>query len=205
MKIFIATANKHKKAELLKILPTQNNKGEKFEYFTFLDFPSLLQPEETALTLKENAIIKAKSGLTQTGLATLADDTGLMVDALNGAPGVFSARYAFKDRADYEANNIKLLRELEGLPKEKRTARFKTICALALPNGEIIIKEGAVEGYITQDYFGSQGFGYDPIFEIKELGKTMAALTTEEKNKISHRGQAFRKLAQQLAATIPNK
>lgn len=191
MKIFIATANKHKKAELLKILPTENNKGEKFEYFTFLDFPTLLQPEETALTLKENALIKAKSGLEQTGLATLADDTGLMVDALNGAPGVFSARYAFKDRADYEANNIKLLRELEGLPKEKRTARFKTICALALPNGEIIIKEGAVEGYITQDYFGTQGFGYDPIFEVKELGKTMAALTTEEKNKISHRGHAF--------------
>ena len=112
MKIFIATANKHKKAELLKILPTENNKGEKFEYFTFLDFPTLLQPEETALTLKENALIKAKSGLEQTGLATLADDTGLMVDALNGAPGVFSARYAFKDRADYEANNIKLLREV---------------------------------------------------------------------------------------------
>ena len=191
MKIFIATANKHKKAELLKILPTENNKGEKFEYFTFLDFPTLLQPEETALTLKENALIKAKSGLEQTGLATLADDTGLMVDALNGAPGVFSARYAFKDRADYKANNIKLLKELEGLPKEKRTARFKTICAFALPSGEIIIKEGAVEGYITQDYFGSQGFGYDPIFEVKELGKTMAALTTEEKNKISHRGHAF--------------
>ena len=191
MKIFIATANKHKKAELLKILPTENNKDEKFEYFTFLDFPSLIQPEETALTLKENALIKAKSGLTQTGLATLADDTGLMVDALNGAPGVFSARYAFKDRADYKANNIKLLKELEGLPKEKRTARFKTICALALPNGAIIIKEGAVEGYITKDYFGSQGFGYDPIFEVKELGKTMASLTTEEKNKISHRGHAF--------------
>lgn len=194
MKIFIATANKHKKAELLKILPTGNNKGEKFEYFTFLDFPTLIQPEETALTLKENALIKAKSGLEQTGLATLADDTGLMVDALNGAPGVFSARYAFKDRADYKANNIKLLKELEGLPKEKRTARFKTICALALPKGEIIIKEGAVEGYITQDYFGTQGFGYDPIFEVKELGKTMAALTTEEKNKISHRGRAFRQI-----------
>ena len=191
MKIFIATANKHKKTELLKILPTENNKRENFEYLTFLDFPSLIQPEETALTLKENALIKAKSGLEQTGLATLADDTGLMVDALNGAPGVFSARYAFKDRADYEANNIKLLKELEGLPKEKRTARFKTICALALPSGEIIIKEGTVEGYITQDYFGSQGFGYDPIFEVKELGKTMASLTTEEKNKISHRGHAF--------------
>ena len=191
MKIFIATANKHKKAELLKILPTENNKGEKFEYFTFLDFPSLIQPEENALTLKENAIIKAKSGFLQTGLATLADDTGLMVDALNGAPGVFSARYAFKDKADYEANNIKLLKELAGLPKEKRTARFKTICALALPSGEIIIKEGTVEGYITQDYFGTQGFGYDPIFEVKELGKTMASLTTEEKNRISHRGHAF--------------
>lgn len=191
MKIFIATANKHKKAELLKILPTENNKGEKFEYFTFLDFPSLIQPEETALTLKENALIKAKSGLAQTGLATLADDTGLMVDALNGAPGVFSARYAFKDKADYEANNIKLLSELEGLPKEKRTARFKTICTLALPDGKIFIKEGTVEGYITQDYFGTQGFGYDPIFEVKNLGKTMATLTTEEKNKISHRGQAF--------------
>ena len=194
MKIFIATANKHKKAELLKILPAQNNKGEKFEYLTFLDFPNLISPEETALTLKENAIIKAKSGLEQTGLATLADDTGLLVDALNGAPGVFSARYAFKDRADYEANNIKLLKELEGLPKEKRTARFKTICALALPDGEIIIKEGAVEGYITQDYFGNQGFGYDPIFEVKELGKTMASLTTEEKNKISHRGHAFNQI-----------
>lgn len=191
MKIFIATANKHKKAELLKILPQENNKGAKFEYFTFLDFPSFIQPEETALTLKENAIIKAKSGLEQTGLATLADDTGLMVDALNGAPGVFSARYAFKDKADYEANNKKLLKELEDLPKEKRTARFKTICVLALPSGEIIIKEGTVEGYITKDYFGSQGFGYDPIFEVKELGKTMASLTTEEKNKISHRGHAF--------------
>ena len=191
MKIFIATANKHKKEELLKILPKENNKGEKFEYLTFLDFPSLVAPEENALTLKENALIKAKSGLAQTGLATLADDTGLMVDALDGAPGVFSARYAFKDRADYAANNQKLLRELVNLPKEKRTACFKTICALALPNGEIFIKEGAVEGFITQDYFGSQGFGYDPIFEVKELGKTMATLTTEEKNKISHRGHAF--------------
>ena len=191
MKIFIATANKHKKEELLKILPTQNNKGEKFEYLTFLDFPTLVAPKEDALTLKENALIKAKSGLVQTGLATLADDTGLMVDALDGAPGVFSARYAFKDRADYAANNQKLLKELGNLPKEKRTARFKTICTLALPNGEIFIKEGAVEGFITQDYCGSQGFGYDPIFEVKELGKTMATLTTEEKNKISHRGHAF--------------
>ena len=194
MKIFIATANKHKKDELLKILPSQNKKGEKFEYLTFLDFPNLKNPEENALTLKENALIKAKSGLMQTGLATLADDTGLMVDALNGAPGVFSARYAFKDRADYAANNQKLLKELGNLPKEKRTARFKTICVLSLPNGEIFIKEGAVEGYITQDYFGTQGFGYDPIFEVKALGKTMAALTTEEKNKISHRGNAFRQI-----------
>ena len=191
MKIFIATANKHKRTELLKILPKENNKGEKFEYLTFLDFPSLVAPEENALTLKENALIKAKSGLEQTGLATLADDTGLMVDALDGAPGVFSARYAFKDRADYTANNQKLLKELSGLSKEKRTARFKTICVLALPNGEIFIKEGFVEGYITQDYLGNQGFGYDPIFEVKELGKTMATLTTEEKNKISHRGHAF--------------
>lgn len=194
MKIFIATANKHKKEELLKILPSQNKKGEKFEYLTFLDFPKLVAPEETALTLKENALIKAKSGLLQTRLATLADDTGLMVDALNGAPGVFSARYAFKDRADYAANNKKLLKELENLSKEKRTARFKTICVLALPNGEIFIKEGTVEGYITQDYSGSQGFGYDPIFEVKELGKTMATLTTEEKNQISHRGRAFRQI-----------
>ncbi len=191
MKIFIATANKHKKEELLKILPFENNKGEKFEYLTFLDFPDLTSPEENALTLKENALIKAKSGLLQTGLATLADDTGLMVDALDGAPGVFSARYAFKDRADYAANNQKLLKELGNLPKEKRTARFKTICVLALPGSKIIIKEGTVEGYITQDYLGSQGFGYDPIFEVKELGKTMASLTTEEKNKISHRGHAF--------------
>ena len=186
MKLVLATNNAHKLSEIRQIL------GNQFEEILSLGDLGIKQDiAETGTTLKENAIIKATTVMKWTGLPALADDTGLMVDALDGAPGVFSARYAFKDRADYEANNQKLLKELQGLPKEKRTARFKTICVLALPSGQFFIKEGAVEGFITQDYFGTQGFGYDPIFEVKELGKTMATLTTEEKNKISHRGKAF--------------
>ena len=200
MKILLSTHNKHKAAELLKILPKKNNKGEEIIYLSFKDFPSILEPEETGLTLKENAALKAAYGLKQTGLISLADDTGLTVDALNGAPGVHSARYAYPDRADYPANNEKLLKELSPFKKEQRSASFTTVAALALPNGEIIFKEGKVEGLITQEYKGENGFGYDPLFLVTEVGKTMAEMTAEEKNKISHRFRAFKQMAEIIKA-----
>lgn len=196
MKILLATHNKHKVAELLKILPQRNNKGEEINYLSFADFPSISEPEETGSTLKENAALKAAYGLAKTGLISLADDTGLMVDALNGAPGVHSARYAYADRADYPANNEKLLKELAPFKKEQRSASFITSAALALPGGEIIFKEGKVEGFITQEYKGENGFGYDPLFFVTEAGKTMAEMTAEEKNKISHRFRAFKQMAE---------
>jgi len=196
LKILLATGNAHKAQELLKILPRVTDTGKAIDYLTFADFPNIPEPVEDAPTLKENAIIKALCGFKSTGLISIADDTGLMVDALGGRPGVHSARYAFADRADYPANNQKLLEELKNIPQEKRTANFTTVAALILPDGEIITKEGRVEGFIAQDYSGSNGFGYDPLFIVKECGKTMAEMTTEEKNKISHRARAFTQMAQ---------
>lgn len=197
-KILIATGNAHKAEELLKILPRAAQNGAVIEYLTFADFPNIPEPKEDSNTLKKNAIIKALAGLKATGLPSLADDTGLMVDALGGQPGVYSARYAFADRADYAANNEKLLRELKDIPKEKRTANFITVAALALPDGTIITKEGRVEGYIAFESSGSNGFGYDPLFIVKDLNKTMAELSLEEKNGISHRARAFAQMAEAL-------
>ena len=197
-KILLATGNAHKAKELLKILPRVTENGAVIEYLTFADFPNIPEPEEDAQTLKENAIIKALAGLKATGLPSLADDTGLMVDALGGQPGVYSGRYAFKDRADYPANNEKLLRELKDIPMPKRTAHFATVAALALPEGTITTKEGRVEGYIAFEHSGANGFGYDPLFIVKDLNKTMAAMTLEEKNQISHRARAFAQMAEVL-------
>lgn len=196
MKILLATHNKHKVTELLKILPRANAKGEEIIYLSFADFPDIAEPEETGSALKENAALKAAYGLAQTGLISLADDTGLTVDALNGAPGVHSARYAYPDRADYPANNEKLLKELSTFNGEERSASFTTVAALALPSGEIIFKEGRVEGFITREYKGLNGFGYDPLFFVSEAGKTMAEMTSEEKNRISHRFRAFAQMSE---------
>lgn len=198
LKILIATGNPNKAKELLKILPAQTLGGQQITYLTLADFPNIPEPVEDANTLRENAIIKAVAGLKATGLISVADDTGLMVDALNGEPGVHSARYAFADRADHPANNEKLLRELKNIPPSKRTASFTTVAALALPNGEIITKEGRVQGAIAQDYSGVNGFGYDALFIVSECGKTMAEMSLEEKNSISHRARAFRQMAQEI-------
>jgi len=195
LKILIATGNPHKAAELAKILPQRTAGGRQIQYLSLADFHSFVPPEENGATLEENAIIKAKAAAAATGLISLADDTGLIVDALNGAPGVHSGRYAFPDRADYPANNVKLLRELKNVPPAKRTARFVTIAAMAKPDGEIILKKGSVEGSIAMDYRGQNGFGYDPLFIAAALGKTLAQLSMEEKNKISHRGAAFAQMA----------
>jgi len=156
--------------------------------------------EEDGNTLEENAIKKAVEFMRATGLMALADDTGLEVDYLNGAPGVYSARYA-GENASYADNNRKLLSELEGVSRDKRTARFRCVVAIAIPaagtqDGEckkVHTVEGRCEGLITTSPRGTSGFGYDPIFLVRGIGKTFAELSEEEKNKLSHRGHALRK------------
>jgi len=150
--------------------------------------------DETEDTLAGNALLKARAVVAATGHAAIADDTGLEVDALGGAPGVTTARYAGED-ATYDDNVNKMLRELEGTPG--RTARFRTAVALVTPAGEELVVEGVLEGVITTERRGSGGFGYDPIFEVD--GRTLAEIPAEEKNEISHRAQALHALAAALA------
>jgi XTP/dITP diphosphohydrolase len=161
------------------------------------------EPDEDQETFAGNAALKARYYSRASGLWTLADDSGLVVDALYGAPGVYSARYGGSPAgsprdAVTQANNLKLIGALAGVPAEKRTARFR--CALALADGDRIlaISEGAIEGRIIDEPRGSNGFGYDPHFFIPDLGQTMAELESEHKNRISHRGQALRTMLETL-------
>jgi XTP/dITP diphosphohydrolase len=147
--------------------------------------------EEKTGSYRENAIAKAVTWAKATGLITLADDSGLEVDALGGAPGPVSARYGGleTDRERYEL----LLKKMEGIPWPQRTARFRCVIAIAYPDGEVHTFEGVMEGLIALEPKGEHGFGYDPVFFLPELGKTVAQLTLEEKNRLSHRAQAARK------------
>jgi XTP/dITP diphosphohydrolase len=156
---------------------------------------------EDGETLLDNARLKAQALLAATGTASVADDTGLEVDALDGAPGVYSARYAGED-ATYADNVTKLLRELAGSPDGGgwRRARFRTVALVAFPDGTEIWAEGAVEGTITTEPTGHAGFGYDPVFRPEGDQRTFAEMGADEKHAISHRGRAFRALAEQLAA-----
>ena len=161
----------------------------------FLEFPD---PEETGTTLEENARLKARVIAEFTGHTALADDSGLEVDALDGAPGVHSSRYAGED-VTYADNNRKLLQELKGVPHEKRTARFRCVIAIDWGNGETDICEGTADGIITEKVAGREGFGYDPVFFYPPANKRFSEMTLEEKNRVSHRGlalQAARKLIQ---------
>ena len=160
------------------------------------DFPEI---EENGTTFEENALIKARAVAEALGVAAAADDSGLEVDALGGAPGVYSARYsddwpAVEGESKDERNNRKLLAELEGVPAEKRTARFRCCMALVIPGGEEIVVSGAWEGSIGFKHAGSNGFGYDPLFIDPELELTGAELTREAKMVRSHRGKALSKL-----------
>ena len=148
--------------------------------------------------MEANAEIKAVYAAQETGLLAVSDDTGLEVDALNGAPGVYTARYA-GEYAEADDNNRKLLTQLEGRLLPERSARFRTVACLASPNGQIHTFGGTLEGYIGFGYRGHNGFGYDPIFLEKESKKTLAELSEQEKNKISHRGKAFKQLAAHLS------
>lgn len=160
------------------------------------DVPEVIEDGET---LEDNALLKARALCEATGMAAIADDTGLFVDALEGAPGVYSARYAGED-ATYADNCAKMLRELTGVSSEQRTARFRTVAAVAYPDGSWFVVDGEVAGHIAETPRGENGFGYDPIF-LPEGGKgrSMAELSPEEKHALSHRGNAFRALADAFA------
>jgi XTP/dITP diphosphohydrolase len=191
-KILVATTNPGKIAELRLMLDLD------IEWVGLADFQDISAIDENGKTFVENARKKAVGYAKQTRLWTLADDSGLMVDALGGAPGVKSARFSGakdKERTLLDHKNMaKVLKLLEGIPKQKRTARF--VCCLCLANPETILieTEGKLEGVIAEKEMGTNGFGYDPIFFVPKLDKTVALLSREEKNAISHRGEAIRKL-----------
>ena len=197
MKILIATGNPHKFKELSAILPKKQNSGEKIEYVSLADFKGLNLPPETGSTLEENAAIKAVYAAKQTGLPAVADDTGLEVAPLDGRPGVHTARYA-GEHADTDENNRKLLAELDGLLLHQRKATFHTVACLALPSGQRLSFDGRLDGYIGFGYRGENGFGYDPLFIVKDTTQTLAELTDKEKNAISHRAKAFGQLSEKL-------
>ncbi|MFA6433668.1 MAG: RdgB/HAM1 family non-canonical purine NTP pyrophosphatase [Elusimicrobiales bacterium] len=186
--VVLATRNRHKLGELLALIP-----GLELEFRTLADFPGAPEVVEDGKTLEENAVKKAGSAALFCGLWALADDTGLEVDALGGAPGVYSARYAGPGRS-YADNNLKLLAELDGVPPGRRTARFSCVMALASPGGPVTTVEGRLEGVIALAAFGANGFGYDPLFVAAGQEKTLAELAPEEKNALSHRAAAVRKM-----------
>jgi XTP/dITP diphosphohydrolase len=193
--LVLATRNHNKVIELVALL---GDLGIKIR--TLDEFPDAPDVVEDGDTCEANAVKKARAIAESTGLPAVADDTGLEVDALGGRPGVYAARYAGED-ATYEDNCQKLLRELTGVPREQRTARFLTVAAIALPSDGIRVAQGTLEGVIAEEASGTLGFGYDPVFLIPELGKTLAQLSADQKNTISHRAKAFAKMREMLSAS----
>jgi len=205
-KLLIATGNKHKAQEIEEIL---RKALPDFELKTVLAsyFQEVREPEENGVTFLENALIKAHHYARSTGLLALADDSGLVIDALEGRPGVHSARYA-----DTPQTRIDLvLKELEGIEPAQRTARFVCVAALADPGGNVTFCEGKIEGWISRTPRGEGGFGYDPIFvpasEITSPGeidsaRTLAQFTAQEKNSISHRGRAMERIAESIPLQV---
>jgi len=191
LRLVCASANPHKAAEITAIL------GDAVELLPRpADVPDVVEDGDTLL---DNARLKARALCSATGVAAVADDTGLEVDALDGAPGVHSARFA-GDNATYADNVDKLLTELARHPGLARTARFRTVAIVARPDGTEVVAEGIVDGHITDSPRGVDGFGYDPVFAPADGdGRTFAEMTADEKNTISHRGSAFRALAAKLS------
>jgi len=196
MKIILATHNKNKCLEMMGILSNMN-----IELLSLHEFPEIGEIIEDGSTLEENAIIKARTVHKLTKLPALADDTGLEVDALEGAPGVFSARYS-GENASYSDNVNKLLEEMENVPNDKRMAKFRTVMAFVGYEMELIA-EDYVKGIITNVTKGIDGFGYDPVFYVPEMNKTYAEMSMKEKNQISHRGKALMKMQTLLQERLP--
>ena len=195
MKIFIATKNHNKLKELERILIPMG-----FEVLSENDLEKPLpEVEETGTTYEENALLKAHSGFKETELITVADDSGLSVDILDGAPGLYSARYSGTG-ATYASNNEKLLAALKDVPREKRTATFVSAIACVFPDGREFTVRGECKGYVAEECRGEGGFGYDPLF-ICEAG-CYAEMTPEEKDRVSHRGNALRAFKEELKKYI---
>ncbi len=186
--VIVATRNKGKLREFRDAL-----RGLNLRIYGLSDLPEAPEVEEDGKSFAENALKKARFYAAHFGKLTLADDSGLEVDGLGGRPGVYSARYA-GERASSQENNWKLLRELQGIPISRRGARFKCVVAIKSPEDKEAIAEGACRGRIGFKEKGRRGFGYDPLFILPQVGKTMAELSLGEKNKISHRGKALRKI-----------
>ena len=196
MRIVLATANPDKAREIEELL----------DGFEVVPRPgSLPDVDETGATLVENALLKAHAVCDATGEPAVADDTGLEVDALDGAPGVYAARFA-GPTATYDENVAKLLAALDGVPPDARRARFRTVAAARFPDGREVVAEGAVEGTITDARRGSGGFGYDPVFIPDDGdGRTFAEMTLAEKQAVSHRARAFSALATALLGALDHR
>ncbi|MCI9417924.1 MAG: XTP/dITP diphosphatase [Eubacterium sp.] len=191
-KIIFATGNQDKMREIREIMGDLDT-----EILSLKDAGIVLDVEENGTTFEENAMIKARAAAEKTDAIVLADDSGLEIDCLNKEPGVYSARYMGEDTS-YIVKNQALLERLKGVPKEKRTARFVCAVAAVFPDGETLVKTGTIEGYIGEKPEGENGFGYDPIFYVEEYRCSTAALSREQKNAISHRGNALRAIKGEL-------
>ena len=184
MKVILASKNPHKLTELSAILSQHG-----FEIALESEYGLDIDVDETGTTFEENSLLKAEAVMKASGLPVLADDSGLMVDALNGAPGVYSARYGHKS-SDGERTEF-LLENMKDVPDEKRTAKFVCVITCLWPDGRKIVARGECPGVITREVHGENGFGYDPVFYLPELGMTYAELPSEQKNAISHRARAL--------------
>jgi XTP/dITP diphosphohydrolase len=194
--LLIATTNRHKLEEFRAIFS-----GLPYQLLSLNDIQSSMDVAETGTTFRENAELKALTYARVSGLLSLADDSGLEIDALNGAPGVYSARFTSVD-TPYEERFRLIFEKLHGLPASRRTARFQCVITVAEPSGVYQSVDGVLEGVIAEEARGVHGFGYDPIFFVPSLGKTTAELLPEQKNQISHRAQAAR-LARTLLENWP--
>ncbi len=190
-RLVFATGNQGKVKEFKQML------GEDYEIFSMKDLGLDIEIVENGRSFEENAVIKAKTVMEATGEMVLADDSGFEVDALGREPGIYSARYLGED-TPYSVKNAELLRRCEAVPEEKRTARFVCVIACAYPDGTVDTATGVIEGKLAHEPKGENGFGYDPIFYLPERGCTTGELEPEEKNAISHRGIAIRKMVEIL-------
>ena len=193
MKVVLASKNPHKLVEISKIT-------EKFDIELILqsELGLDLDIEETGTTFEENSFIKAQAVMEATGLPALADDSGIAVDALNGEPGIYSARYGFDDTLDDRGRMMLLLKNTEQVPDGSRQAQFVCVITMVTPDGQVIQARGEAHGELLREPVGTGGFGYDPIFYYPPLGKGFAELSAEEKNQVSHRGQALIRFNQKL-------
>ena len=193
MKVVLASKNRHKLVEISKIT-------EKFDIELVLqsELGVDIDVEENGTTFEENSLIKAKAVMEATGLPALADDSGIAVDALNGEPGIYSARYGFDDSLDDWGRLLLLLKNTEHVPDGQRQAKFVCVISMIMPDGRTIQARGEIHGELLREPKGENGFGYDPIFYYPPMGKSTAEMTSEEKNQVSHRANALKVFYEKL-------